>query len=85
MIQILLADNDQVFCSVLRSVDKTLAERAEAFASTREERAEGCFVRPPSNGFSCLIHNDAYCHNFMFRFQSRKRWFGLVWFYYRFM
>lgn len=45
--------------------DSDLPRRLKEFEATRKERFLSC--HEPRGGFNCLLHNDAWCNNFMFR------------------
>ena len=44
-----------------------LVRKLKAFGATRQDRINAVHV-PPEKGFNCVVHNDAWINNFMFRY-----------------
>ena len=46
--------------------DPELIRKLKAFGATRQQRINAVHV-PQEKGFNCVVHNDAWINNFMFR------------------
>ena len=46
--------------------DPELVKRVNDFCKVRKERMKAVHV-PSRDGFNCIVHNDSWCNNFMFK------------------
>ena len=46
--------------------DPELVKKVNAFSKIRNEKMAPIHV-PSKDGFNCIVHNDSWCNNFMFK------------------
>ena len=69
MMEMMMSNNDATFTASLEAVkgesDPDLVKKAKDFSSKRQELLD--IAHKPEGKFLVIIHNDAWCNNFMFR------------------
>ena len=66
--------NQELFADCIRELtdDQDLIQRVVKFGDNRQERTDA--VHPAKDGaFNCLIHNDAWCNNFLFTTEGAEK------------